>query len=84
MGDEIQERIDLLENSIKFLEAILKNYTIKKESKPVNLIQDRIRSYRSELQIRRDYRFFSLNWVKMLKISMLALKLFFIFKCENY
>lgn len=52
---KVQERINLLKNSIKLLKAILKNYGTQDESKQAHLIQDRIRSYKCELQIRRDY-----------------------------
>ncbi len=61
MGEKIQERIDLLENYVSLLEAILKNYGIQNESKPLNRIQDRIRSYKLELQIHKDYHFENLN-----------------------
>jgi hypothetical protein len=44
------ERKDLLKNSIRLLESILRNYGIKKESKPVLFIQNRISSYKLELK----------------------------------
>ncbi len=56
MVNKVQQRINLLENSIKLLKTILKNYGTQNESKPVDLIQNRIRSYNRELQIRKDYR----------------------------
>ena len=55
MEDKVRERINILKNSITLLEAILKNYGIQNESKPLNRIQNRIRSYKRELQIRKDY-----------------------------
>ena len=55
MEDKVKERITLLKNSITLLEVILKNYGIQNESKPLNRIQNRIRSYKRELQIRKDY-----------------------------
>lgn len=61
MEDKVKERIDLLKNSISLLEAILKNYGIHNESKPLNRIQFRIRSYKRELQIRKDYHFVNFN-----------------------
>ena len=61
MEDKLQERINLLKNSITLLEAILKNYGIQNESKPLNRIQNRIRSYKRELQIRKDYHFVNFN-----------------------
>ncbi len=61
MEDKLQERINLLNNSITLLEAILKNYGIQNESKPLNRIQNRIRSYKRELQIRKDYNFLNFN-----------------------
>ncbi|MBY8983882.1 MAG: hypothetical protein KGD65_02325 [Candidatus Lokiarchaeota archaeon] len=54
MVNKIGERKSLLENSIRLLESILKNYGISRESKPVLLIQNRIRSYKRELQMRND------------------------------
>jgi hypothetical protein len=54
MVNKIQERNVLLENSIKLLESILKNYGIQKESKPVLLIQNRIRSYKHKLKKATD------------------------------
>jgi len=54
MVNKILGRKSVLENSIKLLESILKNYGIKKESKPVLLIQNRISSYKHELQISED------------------------------
>jgi hypothetical protein len=54
MENKIKTRKSLLENSINLLESILKNYGIQKESKPVLLIQNRINSYKRELQIRKD------------------------------
>jgi len=61
MEDKVKERIDLLKNSIKLLETILNNYGIQNESKPLNRIQYRIRSYKRELQKRKDYHFLNLN-----------------------
>jgi len=61
MEDKLQERINLLNNSITLLEAILKNYGIQNESKPLNRIQNRIRSYKRELQIRKEYNFVNFN-----------------------
>ena len=61
MEDKVIERINLLKNSITLLEAILKNYGIQNESKPLNRIQNRIRSYKRELQIRKDYNFVNFN-----------------------
>ncbi len=52
---KVNERISLLENSIKLLKEIIKNCGPQNESKPVNLIQNRITSYKRELQIRKDY-----------------------------
>ena len=50
MVNKIWERKSMLENSIGLLESILKNYGIQNESKPVSIIQNRIRSYKRELQ----------------------------------
>ena len=61
MEDKVIERINLLKNSIMLLERILKNYGIQNESKPLNRIQNRIRSYKRELQIRKDYNFVNFN-----------------------
>ena len=61
MEDKVRERISILKNSITLLEAILKNYGIQNESKPLNRIQNRIRSYKRELQIRKDYHFVNFN-----------------------
>ena len=61
MEDKVRERINILKNSITLLEAILKNYGIQNESKPLNRIQNRIRSYKRELQIRKDYHFVNFN-----------------------
>jgi predicted patatin/cPLA2 family phospholipase len=47
---EVQERITILENSIKILEEILRNLGQNNV-----LIQNRIKSYKKELQIRKDY-----------------------------
>jgi len=47
---EVQERITILENSIRILEEILKNLGKNNE-----LIQNRIKSYKRELRIREDY-----------------------------
>ena len=47
---EVQERITILENSIRILEEVLKNLGHKNV-----LIQNRIQSYKAELQIRKDY-----------------------------
>jgi predicted patatin/cPLA2 family phospholipase len=46
----VQERITILENSIKILEEILRNLGQNNV-----LIQNRIKSYKKELQIRKDY-----------------------------
>ena len=61
MEDKVKERINLLKNSITLLEAILKNYGIHNESKPLNLIQNRIRSYKRELQVCKDYHYVNFN-----------------------
>ena len=61
MEEKVIERINLLKNSIMLLERILKNYGIQNESKPLNRIQNRIRSYKRELQIRKDYNFVNFN-----------------------
>ena len=61
MEDKVKERINILKNSITLLEAILQNYGIHNESKPLNHIQNRIRSYKRELQIRKDYHFVNFN-----------------------
>ena len=61
MEDKVIERINLLKNSIMLLERILNNYGIQNESKPLNRIQNRIRSYKRELQIRKDYNFVNFN-----------------------
>jgi hypothetical protein len=50
MMREVQERINILENSIKVLETILDNVGHNN-----NLIQNRIRLYKRELRIRRDF-----------------------------
>ncbi|MHA1912864.1 MAG: hypothetical protein ACW986_08370 [Promethearchaeota archaeon] len=46
---EVQERITILENSIRILEEVLKKVGLN------NLIQNRINSYKKELRIRKDY-----------------------------
>jgi len=61
MEDKVIERINLLKNSIMLLERILNKYGIQNESKPLNRIQNRIRSYKRELQIRKDYNFVNFN-----------------------
>lgn len=50
MTDKIWERKSILENSIQLLESILKNYGIQNETKTALVIQNRIRSYKRELQ----------------------------------
>ncbi|MHA1931319.1 MAG: hypothetical protein ACW96X_02200 [Promethearchaeota archaeon] len=54
MVQKIWERRSILENSIRLLESILSNYEIQKESKPVSVIQNRIRSYKHELKLSKD------------------------------
>ncbi|MHA2340178.1 MAG: hypothetical protein ACXACX_22995 [Candidatus Hodarchaeales archaeon] len=50
MRNKIWERKSILENSIRLLESILNNYGIKNESKPMLVIQNRIKSYKRELK----------------------------------
>ena len=50
-----QERINILENSIKVLEAIIKNLDHKSQSVPYNHIQNRINTYKREIRIRKDF-----------------------------
>ncbi|MFX1325161.1 MAG: hypothetical protein ACFE8N_09395 [Promethearchaeota archaeon] len=50
MMREVQERIDILENSIKVLERILENIGQNND-----IIQKRIKLYKRELRIRRDF-----------------------------
>ncbi|MHA2289704.1 MAG: hypothetical protein ACXABG_13045 [Promethearchaeota archaeon] len=47
---DVQERITILENSIKILEQILNNLGQNND-----LIQNKLESYKKELQIRKDY-----------------------------
>jgi hypothetical protein len=54
MVNKIGERKNILENSIRLLESILNNYGIKNESIPVLVIQNRIKSYKRELEISTD------------------------------
>lgn len=46
----IQERIITLQNSVKFLELILGKFRDQKNQSPVDTIQERIKSYKQELQ----------------------------------
>ncbi|MFX1571699.1 MAG: hypothetical protein ACFFB0_03045 [Promethearchaeota archaeon] len=50
-----QERINILENSIKILEAIKKNLDHQNQSVPLNYIQNRITTYKREIRIRKDF-----------------------------
>ena len=54
MLNKFPERKNLLENSINLLESILKKFGIQKETKPIMIIQNRIRSYKRELEITPD------------------------------
>ena len=47
----IQERIITLQNSVKFLELILGKFRDQKNQSPVDTIQERIKSYKEELQL---------------------------------
>ena len=54
MRSEIQDRIIILQNSIKVLELILKNLRNQRESFSLNYIQKRINLYKQELQIHKN------------------------------
>ncbi|MFX1313641.1 MAG: hypothetical protein ACFFHD_13685 [Promethearchaeota archaeon] len=51
----VQERINILENSIKILEAIKKNLDSLNQSVPITHIQNRINTYKREIRIRKDF-----------------------------
>lgn len=53
MRSEIQDRMILLQNSIKVLELILKQLKNQNESFSLNRIQKRINVYKQELQIHK-------------------------------
>ncbi len=55
MMRKAQERINILENSILVLEAILKNLDHLNQSFPLNHIQNRINAYKREIKIRKDF-----------------------------
>ena len=55
MMKQIEERIKILKNSIKVLEAIQRNLEHQNQSIHPNLIQNRINIYKREIQIRRDF-----------------------------
>lgn len=55
MMREVQERIKKLELSINLLEDHLQKYAHIIETRPLNFIRNQIRSYKRELQIRKDY-----------------------------
>ncbi len=55
MMRKIQERINILENSIMVLESILKNLDHRNQSFPLNHIQNRINTYKREIKIRKDF-----------------------------
>ncbi|MBA7636537.1 hypothetical protein ES703_44157 [subsurface metagenome] len=54
MRSEIQDRMIILQNSIKVLELILKKLRNQNESFSLNRIQKRINVYKQELQIHKD------------------------------
>ncbi len=53
MRSEIQDRMIILQNSIKVLELILKQLKNQNESFSLNRIQKRINVYKQELQIHK-------------------------------
>ena len=53
MRSEIQDRMIILQNSIKVLELILKKLRNQNESFSLNRIQKRINVYKQELQIHK-------------------------------
>jgi len=53
MRSEIQDRMIILQNSIKLLELILKKLRNQNESFSLNRIQKRINLYKQELQIHK-------------------------------
>jgi len=53
MMSEIQDRMIILQNSIKVLELILKKLRNQSESFSLNRIQKRINVYKQELQIHK-------------------------------
>ena len=54
MMSEIQDRMIILQNSIKVLELILKKLRNQNESFSLNRIQKRINVYKQELQIHKN------------------------------
>ncbi|MBA7525359.1 hypothetical protein ES705_17510 [subsurface metagenome] len=54
MRSEIQDRMIILQNSIKVLELILKKLRNQSESFSLNRIQKRINVYKQELQIHKN------------------------------
>ena len=54
MMSEIQDRMIILQNSIKVLELILKKLRNQSESFSLNRIQKRINVYKQELQIHKS------------------------------
>ena len=54
MRSEIQDRMIILQNSIKVLELILKKLRNQNESFSLNRIQKRINVYKQELQIHKN------------------------------
>ncbi len=55
MMKKVYERINLLENSIRVLESILKKFGPRTNSLPIRYLQNQIDVYKRELQIRREY-----------------------------
>lgn len=51
----IQERIIVLQNSVKFLELILQKLRDQDKHFPLEKIQRKIKSYREELQLHENF-----------------------------
>lgn len=51
----IQERIIILQNSVKFLEGLIQNLRDQKNFFLTEKIQKRIKSYKEELQLHEKY-----------------------------
>lgn len=54
MRNETQDRINILQNSIKILELILKNLRNQNESFSLSTIQKRINFYKQELRFHKN------------------------------
>jgi hypothetical protein len=55
MDRALENRINMLENTIKILEDHLNEYGHKTDLKSLNFISEKLHLYKRELQIRKDY-----------------------------